>query len=101
MPSVARLGDKSSGHECCYSPTTLIQASSNVFVNGKGAARSGDKFAVHGGCDDHQPDQDYVKTRSYASVYVNGRAIARVGDGVGPSTISTITSGSPNVYSGG
>lgn len=99
MPSVARLGDKSSGHECCYTPTPLIQASSNVFVNEIGVARSGDKFAIHGGCIDHQPDQDYVNSRN-ATVFVNGKAIARKGDSVGPK-VSDIAEGSPNVFSGG
>jgi len=46
MPAVVRLGDMSRGHSC-FPPRPNIEASSNVFVNGKGVHRVGDAWAIH------------------------------------------------------
>ncbi len=42
MPSVARLGDKTTGHDG-FPSRLIISCSENVFVNGIGVARIGDK----------------------------------------------------------
>ena len=46
MPGVVRLGDISAGHSC-YPPRPCVEASGNVFVNGRGVHRVGDAWAVH------------------------------------------------------
>lgn len=46
MPGVVRLGDKSCGHGC-FRPRLNVEASGNVFVNGRGVHRVGDRWAVH------------------------------------------------------
>jgi uncharacterized Zn-binding protein involved in type VI secretion len=46
MPAVVRLGDNSCGHGC-WPPRLNVEASPNVFVNGKGAHRLGDAWDVH------------------------------------------------------
>jgi len=46
MPGVVRLGDRSCGHGC-FQPRPCVEASGNVFVNGKGVHRLGDAWAVH------------------------------------------------------
>ena len=92
---VTRLGDKNSGHGCCFTPTPLITASPNVFINGKPCGRSGDHYAEHGGCveQNHKPDIDYLVCSH--NVLVNGRSIAVVGDPTDKGSYATI--GSPNV----
>jgi len=46
MPAVVRLGDICTGHGC-WPPRQNIEASPNVFVNGRGVHRLGDAWAVH------------------------------------------------------
>lgn len=46
MPGVVRLGDMSTGHGC-WPGRPSIEASTNVFVNGRGVHRLGDSWAVH------------------------------------------------------
>ena len=46
MPAVVRLGDICTGHGC-WPPRQNIEASQNVFVNGRGVHRLGDAWAVH------------------------------------------------------
>ena len=49
MPPVSRLGDMSTGHCgcCCWDPTAINSASSNVLTNSKGTARVGDTLVTH------------------------------------------------------
>lgn len=94
MPAAVRLGDVCSGHGSFPSrPNT--SASTNVRINGKGAHRVGDSWAVH--CD---PNSCHGGTEATGSgtVRVNGRALARVGDQVDCG--STCAQGSPNVRAG-
>ena len=44
MPKAIRLGDNDTGHDAC-SPTALVSASGDVFINGKGAGRVGDTYS--------------------------------------------------------
>lgn len=46
MPAVVRLGDRSCGHSC-FPARPCVEASDNVFVNGRGVHRVGDGWAVH------------------------------------------------------
>lgn len=96
MSNATRLGDLDTGHDAC-SPTVLITASSNVFINGKGAGRVGDSYAAHG-CIIH-PSHSGVVASGSRSVFINGQPAARIGDPV--SCGGTVAEGSPNVYIGG
>lgn len=46
MPGAARLSDVSTGHNC-YPSRPNIQASTDVFINNRGAHRQSDAWAVH------------------------------------------------------
>jgi uncharacterized Zn-binding protein involved in type VI secretion len=94
MPAVVRLGDNCSGHGC-YPARANTQASSNVFVNGKGVHRLGDAWSSH--CCGI-PCHDGTASSGSATVFVNGKPICRVGDSV--SCGSTMAQGSNNVFSG-
>lgn len=94
MPAVARLGDSNVPH---CSGHNIASASSNVFVNGRGAARRGDRSTVHvkpapKSCPAHTASI----ARGSGSVFVNGRPIARVGDSY--SGCTSIARGSSNVF---
>lgn len=94
MPAVARQGDGCTGH-ADYPPRASTGGSGDVFINGRGALRAGDGWAVH--CNE---DDCHTGTQSggSGSVFANGRALARVGDGVDCG--SAVSAGSPNVFSG-
>ncbi len=94
MPAVTRLGDYCSGHSC-YPPRANIQASSNVYVNGRGWHRQTDLWQVH--CCDDECHAGTLASGS-DSVYVNSRQGCRIGDPV--SCGSVAIQGSGNVYCG-
>jgi uncharacterized Zn-binding protein involved in type VI secretion len=103
MPQVARLADKAQtsadAHGCpaCPHPAIgpIVQGSTDVFVNGRPAARKGDK-GVHAVC---CGPNTFTIAKGSPDVYVNGQPLARMNDktqhcgGTGP-----ITEGSPDVY---
>jgi uncharacterized Zn-binding protein involved in type VI secretion len=94
MPAVVRLGDNCSGHGC-YPARQNVQASNNVFVNGRGVHRLGDAWATHCcGVSCH----DGTASSGSSTVFVNGKPICRVGDSV--SCGSTMAEGSNNVFAG-
>ena len=96
MAGVVRLGDMSTGHGA-WPPRANISASTNVFVNGKGAHRVGDGWAVH--CNPTPECHSGVASSGSSSVYVNGRAITRIGDAI--SCGDSMATGSNNVFAGG
>ncbi len=96
MPAVVRLGDTCSGHGD-YPSRANVQASDNVFVNGKGAHRVGDTWAVH--CNLIPECHAGITVSGSSKVFVNGRALARIGDAVDCG--SSCASGSHNVFAGG
>lgn len=95
MPAVTRLGDLCSGHGC-WPPRSSITASDNVFVNGQGAVRLNDQYAVH--CCKKEC-HDGVLAMGSSTVFVNGRNLGRIGDPV--SCGSVVAQGSSNVFAGG
>ncbi len=96
MSNATRLGDLDTGHDACP-PTALVSASSNVFINGRGAGRVGDSYAAHG-CINH-PSHSGVIASGSSSVFINGKAAGRIGDAV--SCGGSVASGSSNVFIGG
>lgn len=96
MPSATRQGDRSTGHDAC-SATALVGCSNDVFINGRGAGRVGDKYASHG-CIVHPAHQDNIALGS-SSVFINGIPAGRVGDPV--SIGGSVGEGSGDVFIGG
>ncbi len=102
MPAAARLGDtaqvQADAHGCpgCPHPAIgpIVTASTDVFVNDKGAARQ-DDLGIHAPC---CGPNNFTITKGSATVYVNGKPFARMNDqtkhcgGTGP-----IKEGSPDV----
>lgn len=95
MAAATRLGDSNTGHDSC-APVALASASSDVIINGKGAGRVGDTYAVHG-CDAHPAHSGSIASGS-ATVFINGKAAGRIGDPV--SCGGSVAAGSPNVFIG-
>jgi PAAR repeat protein len=96
MSKATRLGDLNTGHDAC-TPVPLVTASTNVFINGKGAGRVGDSYASHG-CVDH-PNHSGTISAGSSTVFINSRPAARVGDAV--SCGGSTAQGSDNVFIGG
>lgn len=97
MPAAARLNDKGVFHCSGY---TIASASTDVFINGRGAARVGDKSTPHlrpGGrrCPVHVASI----SRGSTSVFINGKPAARVGDPL--SSCTRVATGSTDVNIGG
>lgn len=98
MPKAVRLGDVSTGHPHCYPARPNTEASKTVIINGRGAHRVGDAWAVHGACPDHAPHGGSAASGS-GTVIVNGKPLCRVGDAV--SCGDVMATGSENVIVGG
>ena len=106
MPAVARKDGRDSvksphgtGDEC-NSPATYKtdEGSGDVFVNGYGVVREGDKMQKHPqpGCSIHAP-----VLKSFSSkVYVNGKRLGRLNDAYIEAGNHIINSGSENVSDG-
>ena len=93
MPAAVRLGDTCTGHGD-WPPRANVSASSDVFINGKGAHRVGDAWAVH--CNSVPVCHGGSQATGSSTVFVNGKPLARVGDSV--SCGSANAAGSPNVF---
>lgn len=94
MPAISRLGDLTTGHDS-FPPRPSDSASSDVFINGIGAVRIGDHFALH--CNPFTC-HDGVESSGSSTVFINGRAAARIGDSISCGDI--IAEGSQNVFAG-
>jgi uncharacterized Zn-binding protein involved in type VI secretion len=95
MPAAARKGDSNVVH---CSGHNIASASGDVFVNGRGAARQGDKSTVHKRPGKKCPSHSASISNGSGTVFVNGRPFARVGDSYGGCT--RIASGSGDVFVG-
>lgn len=95
MAKATRLGDYNTGHDNC-APVPLIEASNSVFINGKGAGRVGDHYAIHS-CKVHAPHSGIIASGSN-TVYINSIKAGRVDDTV--SCGGSVAQGSPNVNIG-
>ena len=94
MPGAARLGDTCTGHDG-WPPRPNDSASSDVFINGKGAHRQGDHWVTH--CR-RRRCHDSTCACGSSTVFVNGKPLARIGDAIACG--STIASGSSDVIAG-
>lgn len=94
-PNVRLNTDQTTGHGC-WPPTLPIQASMNVFCNGKAEVRVGDAYMVHccpgKGCHQGKAASGATKT------YTNGKLVHTMGGAIDCGDFSQI--GSPNVFSG-
>ena len=86
MPGIARKNTDVAGG-------VAIEGSDNVFVNGNGAVRIGDKVASHGRSP-HSPTPPMVQGSS--NVFVNGIGVVRAGDSANCG--HKMASGSDNVF---
>lgn len=96
MALVCRLTDIDTGHDECP-PTAVTSASSNVIIEGEGAARVGDSLASHG-CVIHVTHGRSIVTGD-TTVIVNGRKLAKVGSAI--SCGGTMASHAATVDAGG
>lgn len=97
MVPVSRKGDTSTGHES-FGPQTITEGSSDVNINGKGAAREGDALSAHASPSQSAPHPGTIASGS-GTVNVNGKPLARIGDDV--SCGGVVIKGSSNVFAGG
>ena len=81
MAGAVRLADMSTGHPHCFPSRPNIESSTNVMINGRGAHRLNDSWAIHGACSDHSPHGGSASGGS-PDVYVNGRPLCRIGDSI-------------------
>jgi uncharacterized Zn-binding protein involved in type VI secretion len=105
MPEAARgdgvdtVASKTGSGRRCASPSTTAtdQCSGDVFANGTGIVREGDRVQLHSasGCG----SDTSVLTTFSGTVYINGKRAGRKGDQY--TSDNTITSGSPDVFIGG
>ncbi len=96
MPAAARKGDAGVPHCSGY---TIATASTDVIINGRGAARVGDVSTSHlrpGGkkCPGHVAPI----SKGSSGVFINGRPAARVGDSLAGCT--RVATGSGDVIIG-
>lgn len=96
MPAITRLGDMGSGHACHFPSTPSIEASANVFVNGKGAVRLGDAYGPHACTSCPEPSHSRALSAGSPTVFINGRPAGRIGDAIDCG--GTAADGSGNVY---
>jgi uncharacterized Zn-binding protein involved in type VI secretion len=95
MPAASRSGDSCSGHGT-FPGRPSYGGSSDVFINGIGALRTGDGYVPH--CSPKKCHSGSAAGGS-GSVFVNGKPLMRIGDGVSCGSVSAM--GSPNVFAGG
>ena len=97
MPAVTRIGDADVAH---CSGMTRAQGSGNVFVNGIGVSRAGDRNTSHLRPPDIPPCPGHSAPIASGSstVFVNGQGCGRVGDSI--SGCTSVAAGSPNVIAG-
>lgn len=96
MPAVHLLGGMCTGHGC-YPPRNNVQASPNVFAEGKPVHRQGDMWATHACPPD--PSHTAPLAKGSSTVYVNGMQCGRIGDPVGCGSFAA--DGAGTVFAGG
>ena len=97
MPAVARIGDADVVH---CSGMSRAQGSGNVFCNGIGISRQGDRNTSHLRPPNIPPCPGHTAPIASGSstVVVNGKGCGRVGDSL--SACTSVAAGSSNVVAG-
>ena len=95
MPAAARQGDRGLPH---CSPYVIATGSTDVLINGRGAARVGDISAPHLRPARKCPTHVAPIARGSTSVLINGRAAAYVGSSLSGCTF--VAQGSSDVVIG-
>lgn len=99
MPQIVRVGDLCTGHGC-WPPRPCVSGSSNVFMDGIGAHRGGDRWATHcKPCGKRRGCHTGVLQNGSGSVFANGKKLGRVGDNI--SCGSRCAKGSSTTFCGG
>lgn len=99
MPSAARVGDTTTGHQT-YPPQTIIVGSANVTINGSPAARVGDNVTPHTNTVAPFDTHTAIINTGSSTVTINGSPAARVGDALSCNLMDIIIVGSPTVTIG-
>lgn len=94
-PNIRLSIDASTGHGC-WPPTKPAQASTNVFVNGRGEVRTGDAYIAH--CCPKKGCHVGKAMPGSSSVYVNGRLAHTQGAPI--SCGDKASNGSPDTFTG-
>lgn len=94
MAAAARVGDSGVPHCSSY---TIAQGSSDVKINGRGAARVGDFSTPHLRPGRKCPPHVASITSGSSSVFINSRAAARVGSSLMSCTFVATGSSDVNI----
>lgn len=101
MKAAARSGDIGAGHDNCEN-VAIVTGSSNVFIDGKPAARCGDIFAAHDclNFSSKHPKHIPIIVTGSSNVFIDGKSAARCGDKTDcfPFGTGVIESGSDSVF---
>jgi len=98
MPAVCR-GDSVDKDVIHCSTPKRDQRSDNVFCNGTGISRQGDKNTTHKLPGAPCPSHAKPISKGSSTVFVNNKGCGRVGDGV--TSCTSVATGSKNVFAGG
>jgi len=98
MPAVCR-GDSVDKDVIHCSIPKRDQRSGNVFCNGTGISRQGDKNTTHKLPGAPCPSHAKPISKGSSTVFVNNKGCGRVGDGV--TSCTSVATGSKNVFAGG
>jgi uncharacterized Zn-binding protein involved in type VI secretion len=98
MPAVCR-GDSVDKDVIHCSTPKRDQRSGNVFCNGTGISRQGDKNTLHLIPGAPCPSHAKPISKGSSTVFVNNKGCGRVGDGV--TSCTSVATGSSNVFAGG
>ena len=98
MPAVCR-GDSVDKDVIHCSTPKRDQRSGNVFCNGTGISRQGDKNTLHKLPGVPCPSHAKPISKGSSTVFVNNKGCGRVGDGV--TSCTSVATGSSNVFAGG
>jgi len=98
MPSVARKGDLSTGHEC-FPPTAMVQTPvKKTFFNGAliGVVDPSCQFATHSCGRTTHPQSTRTVNSGASKTFIEGKLAARIGDNIGDG--DAIAQGSANSF---
>lgn len=84
MPSVARLGDLSTGHSC-FAPTNMVKTPvEKTYFNGflAGSNNAECQWATHSCGTVTHPQSERIPSSSASKTYIEGNLAVRIGDSI-------------------